>query len=171
VLAVILVIERRLAIAQGDALVDQTKPENQAAARAVIDQVLGSLLRYTGWLLAIALILLVVALVTGPYPWAVRLRGWAADLGRAASGAVGGREVGGAAAWVAGHRDAMMLGGAAVAMLLLLLIDLSLVGLLVLAIALVAYELLVYRLGAATRAADTDDDDLPVGPTQGTSTT
>jgi hypothetical protein len=169
-LAVILVIERRLAIAQSDALVDGAKPENQAAARAVVDQVLGSLLRYTGWLLAIALVVLVVALLTGPYPWAVRLRGWAADLGRAASGAVRGREVGGAAVWVAGHRDAMMLGGAAVAMLLLLLIDLSLVGLLVLAIALVAYELLVYRLGAATRAADADDD-LPVDPMQGTSTT
>jgi hypothetical protein len=170
-LAVILVIERRVAIAQGDALVDQAKPENQAAARAVIDQLLGSLLRYTGWLLAIAFVLLVVALVTGPYPWAVRLRDWAADLGGAASGTVRGREVGGAAAWVASHRDAMMLGGAAVATLLLLLIDLSLVGLLVLAIALVAYELLVYRLGAATPSIDAGDDDLHVDPTEGAGTT
>jgi hypothetical protein len=59
-------------------LVDQAKPENQAAARAVIDQVLGTLLWYTGWLVAIAFVVLVVALVTGPYPWAVRVRGWAA---------------------------------------------------------------------------------------------
>lgn len=168
-LAVVLVIERRFAIGQSNALVDGARSENQAAARAVIDQVLGSLLRYTGWLLAIAFVVLVVALVTGPYPWSVRVRGWAADLGRAALGAVRGREVAGAAAWVAGHRDAMMLGGAAVAVLLLLLIDLSLVGFLVLAIALVAYELLVYRIGAA--ASVQSDDDLPVDPTHGASTT
>ena len=47
-LAVVLVIERRFAIAEGNAIVDKVKPENQAAGRAVVDQVIGSLLRYTG---------------------------------------------------------------------------------------------------------------------------
>lgn len=152
-LAVVLVIERRFAIAQGNALVEGAKPENQAAARAVIDQVIGSLLRYTGWLLAVAIVVLLVALLTGPYPWSVRLRGWVADLGRISTGAVRGRDVGGPAAWVAGHRDVMLLGGAAVAIALLLLIDLSLVGFLVLAIVLAAYALLVYRLGVASSDA------------------
>jgi hypothetical protein len=152
-LAVMLVIERRFAIAQGNALVESAKPENQAAARAVIDQVIGSLLRYTGWLLAVAIVVLLVALLTGPYPWSVRLRGWAADLGRISTGAVRGRDLGGPPAWVAGHRDVMLLGGAAVAIALLLLIDLSLVGFLVLTIMVAAYALLVYRLGAATPGA------------------
>ena len=41
---------------------------------------LGTLLRYTGWMLAITLLVIVVALLTGPYPWAVRLRTWVRDL-------------------------------------------------------------------------------------------
>jgi hypothetical protein len=152
-LSIVLVIERRFAIAEGNALVESAKPENQAAGRAVIDQVIGSLLRYTGWLLAAAIVVLLVALLTGPYPWSVRLRGWVADLGRVASGSVRGRDVGAPAAWITSHRDVMILGGAAVAIALLLLLDLSLVGFLVLAIVMAAYALLVYRLGAASSAA------------------
>lgn len=161
-IAVVLVIERRLAIAQSDALIEQAKPENRAAANAVIDQVLASLLRYTGWLLAIAFVVLVVTLVSGPYPWAVRLRSFVADLVRATSGAVRGRELSGTAAWVASHRDAMMLGGAAVGALLLLVVDLSLFGFLVLAIVLAVYELFVYRLETAP-APHGDRYDLETG--------
>src|SRR5436190_14191828 len=54
--AVALVIERRLAIAEGNNVVASAKVENQAAARVVVDQVLAALLRYTGWLLVIALV-------------------------------------------------------------------------------------------------------------------
>jgi hypothetical protein len=50
-LTFVLVVERRLAIAATDSVVGGARPENQAALRAVMDQVLGSLLRYTKWLL------------------------------------------------------------------------------------------------------------------------
>jgi hypothetical protein len=147
--AVVLVIERRFAIAEGNAIVDKVIPENQAVARAVVDQVLGSLLRYTGWFLLVAILVLVIALVSGPYPWAVRVRLFTADLARAAAGAVRDREPAGAVAWVAAHRDALMLGGAALGALILLFVDLSLLGFLVLAILLAVYELVVYRAGSA----------------------
>jgi hypothetical protein len=45
-----------------------------------------------------------------------------------------------------------MLGGAAVAAVVLLAADVSFLGLLVLAIILAAYELLVYRVGSAASA-------------------
>lgn len=148
-LVVVLVIERRFSIAESNAIVAKVKPENQAAARAVVDQVVGALLRYTGWLLALALVVLLIALITGPYPWAVRVRGWTAEVAAAAVGAVRGREAGGSVTWVAAHRDVLMLGGAAIGVLLLLLADLSLVGFLVLMLVFAAYELVVYRAGAA----------------------
>jgi hypothetical protein len=148
-LLVVLVIERRFSIAEGNAIVAKVKPENQAAARTVVDQVVGGLLRYTGWLLAFALLVLLIALITGPYPWAVRVRGWTAEVAAAAVGAVRGRQAGGSVTWVAAHRDVLMLGGAAIGVLLLLLADLSLVGFLGLILVFAAYELVVYRAGAA----------------------
>jgi len=66
----VMIIERRLAIWQSNSLVTKALPENQAAVRAVVDRVLGSLLMYTAWFLAIAAIVIVIALITGPYPWA-----------------------------------------------------------------------------------------------------
>jgi hypothetical protein len=140
---VILVAERRFAIAEGNTIVGKVKPENQAAARAVVDQVLAALLRYTGWLLLFSLLVLLIALVTGPYPWAVRIRGWTADLAGAAVGTVRERKV--SVTWVAAHRDVLMLAGAAVGLLLLFLADLSLVGFLVLVIVFAIYEIVVYR--------------------------
>ncbi len=151
-LGVVLVLERRLAIAGGNGIVDGAKPENQAAARALIDQVLASLLRYTGWLLVIAAVVLLVALLSGPYPWAVRLRGWVRDLWGAATGAVLGADRTRTATWAAAHRDSLMVVGAALFGLMLLVADLSLGWFLVLALILVAYEVLVYRIGAAAPA-------------------
>jgi hypothetical protein len=149
--AAVLVIERRLAIMTTDKLVDGARPENKAAARALVDSVLGSLLRYTGWLLAIALVTLLVAVITGPYPWAVGVRRWVVDLGRAIGGAVRGAEVGAAGVWVAEHRDALVLGGAIVAILLFLVLDLSFGGFLVLAVLTAAYEFLVWRAGEVVK--------------------
>jgi hypothetical protein len=161
-LAVVLVLERRFAITSANRVVDQAREENRAAARAVVDQVLGSLLTYTAWLLAVALAVLVVALVTGRYPWAVRGRAWARDLGLAAAGSfrqgARPREV----VWVATHRDALMLGGAAVAMAILLLADLTIGGFFLVAVLLGGCELLVYRVATAGPKSDLTAE--PVGP-------
>jgi hypothetical protein len=155
--AVVLVLERRFAIAEANSLVGMAKPENQAAARAVVDQVLGGLLRYTGWFLAIALVVLLVGLLSGPYPWARRSRRWVAHLGVVLADAVRGRATADATVWVAGHRDALMLGGAAAAAIVLLVADVSIGGFLVLAVLIGVYELLVYRAGTAVVDARTAD--------------
>lgn len=147
-LTLVLVLERRFAIAAASRVVDEARPENRDAAAAVVDQVLGTLLSFTGWLLVLTLGTLLVALLSGPYPWAVRLRGWVRDVGAAVTGGAGRGERVPAAAWIGGHRDALMLGGAAVFVLVMLLANLSLGSFLLVALLLGAYELLVYRLGA-----------------------
>jgi hypothetical protein len=154
-LLVVLVIERRLAIAAADRVVDQARPENRAAARAAVDAVLGTLLVYTGWLLAIAAVIVVVALVTGPYPWAVRLRRSVAGMGRAAAGTFREGIPPSDAAWVAAHRNALLVAGATVGLLLLLVTDLSLLATVVVVVVVGAFEFLVVRVAAAAEGGRT----------------
>jgi hypothetical protein len=150
-LIVVVVLERRFAIAQASNVVSMAKPENQAAVEAIIGAFLSSLLLATKRILWVLFVVLIVAVVTAPYPWAVRARAWVGDVGRAGVGAVRGAEVGPAAAWVGGHRDALMLAGAVVAAIILLFATISLGWFLVLAIVLVLYELAVYRIAVASR--------------------
>jgi hypothetical protein len=151
-LIVVEVLERRFAIAQASNVVDMAKPENQAAVQAIIGAFLSSLLLATKRILWVLFLVLVVAVVTAPYPWAVRARAWVGDVGRAGVGAVRGAEVGPAAAWVGARRDALMLAGAIVAAIILLFASISLGWFLVLAIVLALYELAVYRIAEAFRA-------------------
>jgi hypothetical protein len=149
-LIVVVVLERRFAIAQASNVVSMAKPENQAAVQAIIGAFLSSLLLATKRILWVLFVVLIVAVVTAPYPWAVRARAWVGDVGRAGVGAVRGAEIGPATVWVGGHRDALMLAGAVVAAIILLFATISLGWFLVLAIVLVLYELAVYRIAAAT---------------------
>ncbi len=149
-LIVVVVLERRFAIAEANNVVNLAKPENQAAAQAIINALLGSLLLATKRILWVLFAVLIVAVFTGPYPWAVRFRGWVADVGRAGVGAVRGADTGPGAVWVAGHRDVLMIAGAVVLALILLFGSISLGWFLVLAIILVLYELAVYRTAAVS---------------------
>jgi hypothetical protein len=151
-LLAITIIERRLAIWQSNSLVTKALPENQAAARAVIDRVLGSLLLYTAWFLVVLVIVLVITLITGPYPWAVTLRGWTVDVWRAAVSAVRGHEPSETVTWVTAHRDPLMVGGAVVAALLLFFGNLSLWWFLFFLIVIGVYELVVYRVAEREHA-------------------
>ena len=150
-LIVVVVLERRFAIAEANNVVSMAKPENQAAVQAIIGAFLSSLLLATKRILWVLFVVLIVAVVTAPYPWAVRARAWVRDVGRAGVGAVRGAEVGPAAAWIGARRDALMLAGAIVAAIILLFASISLGWFLVLAIVLALYELAVYRIAEASR--------------------
>lgn len=149
-MAVVLVVERRFAIASAGRVVERVRPENHNAVDAVVDQVLGTLLGFTGWLLAVVLAILLIALLSGPYRWAVRMREWSGDLARAATGALAAGERAPAAAWLAAHRDVLTLAGAGVFVLVFLAVDLSLVSFVVVALLFCVYELVVLRIGART---------------------
>jgi hypothetical protein len=156
-LAVVLVLERRFAIAAADHVVDLAQPENRAAARAVVDSVLSSLLTYTARLLLVAVVVIMVALVTGPYRWAVWSRRRGVELGRAAVGTARGAELPEAPAWVAAHRDALMVGLAALAVVVLLAADLTIGWFLVVVLIVGGVELLLYRLGSTAAPAEKGD--------------
>jgi hypothetical protein len=146
--AVGLVVVRRIAIAASDQALDSVRPENQAAAHAFTDRVLGNLLVYTGWLLAVVLVILVVAWLTGSYPAPVALRRWVSDLARSIGGAVTAeRPRSPAVAWIQAHREPLLFAVAAVALLLLLIADVSLLGLLLILAVAGIIELLIARVG------------------------
>jgi hypothetical protein len=156
VLIVVEILERRFAIAEASHVVNLAKPENQAAVQAIINAFLSSLLLATKRILWILFLTLIVALVSGSYPWALRLRAWVADVRKAGMGAVPGADVGPGAAWIGSHRDVLMLAGGAVGVIVLLFVSISLGWLVALALVLAAYELVVYRIAAVSRAGITE---------------
>jgi hypothetical protein len=148
-LIVVVVFERRFAIAQADHIVGLAKPENQAAVAAIVNAFLSSLLLSTKRILWVLFAILVVALVSGPYPWAVRLRGWTVDVAGAGVGAVRGTDLGPAAVWIGAHRDPLMFAGAVIGAAILLFTSVTLGWLLVLLLVIAAYEFVVYRVAAS----------------------
>jgi hypothetical protein len=152
--AVVLVVERRLAILLGNQVVtDVGGRDEYPAVGVLVDTLLASLKRYTGWMLVILLVTILAALLSGPYPWARSLRSWVAGIGPALAGAVaGGDEAPSpAAVYIAAHRDLLMLAGAVLVGLIVLLVDVSLGWLFVLALLLGLYELVVYRVARGVR--------------------
>ncbi|HEY7668022.1 MAG TPA: hypothetical protein VIE12_07850, partial [Actinomycetota bacterium] len=150
---VVLVIERRLALRLGDRVIAQAGGDEHPAVGVLVNTLLGSLRRYTGWMLVILLVTIAAALLTGPYPWARSLRGWAAGLGPALSGAVAGTGAApsAAATFIGAHRDALLIAGAAVLVALVMLIDLSFGWLLALVVVVALYELVVYQVARGVR--------------------
>jgi hypothetical protein len=150
---VVLVIERRIGIAGGNQIVAAVAPQYTAAARAVADALLATLLRYTGWLLGISLVVIVVALLTGPYAWAVATRRAAVDLARTIAGAARPGTETPTAAWVAAHRDLVMLGAAVLGIATLLFLDLSLFWSIIVIAVVAGVEVLAWRAAMAPPAS------------------
>jgi hypothetical protein len=104
------------------------------------------------------LVIAAIALVTGPYPWAVRLRRGVVDTARTVGTAVvNGSQDPATIEWVGANVDRLRIGGAVVGLVLLWWLDLSWLGLLLLALLVGAYELVVHRL--AEQATATEDED------------
>ena len=125
-IAVITVIERRIGISSVDSVETIAKPENQAAVRAIAEALVGWFLDYTRTFLLLALLTVVVALLTGPYPWIVAFRRGVADLARNAVRTDGSVEAGPASTWVAAHRLPVMTAIGVLAVAILWLFDLTL---------------------------------------------
>jgi len=154
--AIGLVIVRRIAIISRDHLFDRVDTQRFPSVRVLTDELMASLFRYTAILLAIVLLTALIALVTGPYPWAVTLRGWVRDGARGVAAAFGGEPLPdtGRVRWIRAHRDGLMLGGALLAVALLLLFDLSLWGFVIAGIVIALYEIALARLGHEPEEAE-----------------
>jgi hypothetical protein len=147
--AIGLVVVRRVALIGRDDLFASVNTQQHPAVRVLTNTLMDTLFRYTGILLAIVLLTLLIALITGPYPWAVATRSWVRDAGRGVAGAIRGERVDetGRVAWLRAHRDGLMLGGGVVALACLFLFDLSFLGFAILTVVLVLYELAIYGIG------------------------
>ena len=146
--AIGLVLVRRLAIVGRDDLFASVDTQDFPSVRVLTNELMDSLFRYTGILLAIVLLTLLIALVTGPYPWAVAFRRWVGELGRSVGAAIGGKPLPetGRLKWIRDHRDGLMLAGGVLAVALFLFVDLTLVAFVIVGVLLVLYELALWRL-------------------------
>jgi hypothetical protein len=150
------VLLRRVGLRLEDEVVDLAKPENREAVGVVVGAFVDSLLDATAWILAFAALVAVVALLTGPYGWARALRGRTVSLAHALAAAVRSavtrRPDEATVQWVDAHRVALQLGGIVVGIVVLLLVDLSWLGILLLALVIAAFELALARIAAPTPA-------------------
>jgi hypothetical protein len=99
----------------------------------------------------VVLVVLVIAWLTGSYPAPVAIRRWVADLARSIGGAVTAeRPRSPAVAWIGAHREPLMFAAAAIALLVLLIADVSLLGLLLTLAVAGIIELVIYRVGTSS---------------------
>ncbi|MGH9227532.1 MAG: hypothetical protein ACRD07_02170 [Acidimicrobiales bacterium] len=162
------VLIRRLGLRLEDDVVELVRPENREAVGVVVGAFVSSLVDATSWILGIAAVVAVAALVTGPYPWAQALRSGTVSGARALAGAVGSavarRPDDPVVAWVGAHREVLQIGGIVAGILALLVLDLSWLGLVLLVVLVGAFELGVQRLAdIGPRAAPPAGPAVPPG--------
>jgi hypothetical protein len=123
---------------------------NRNAAAAVTDRFLGPLLDVTRGLLVGLVVVAAIVALSGPYRWAVRLRAWVAEgaqqVGATVRAQLSGRAGDGddtAGTWIEAHRSTLQIAGIVVGVLALVLLDLSFLGLVVLAAVIGLFELAV----------------------------
>ena len=119
---------------------------NPQVASSVLDDLLHGFFVLTAWVLAVALVVLVIAVLCGPYRWAVAMRSWVKQTGHSIAGARGGGRHGPAVTWIASHAAGLQLAGAVVAGILLLIVSVSWLSFLIIAVLLAAYEIYLQRI-------------------------
>jgi hypothetical protein len=165
-----MVLIRRLSLRiQGDLLNLVKIPENVPAVQVVTDRVVDPLRTGAEVVLWVAAAIIVVAVLTGPYPWVVSLRAKVAQLFHSlVSTAQERSQDEDTLAWVHANRDALQWGGAIVGLLLLWFLDVSWLGFFLLVALVGAYELLVVRLADRAATPDVPDPDAPAPVDAGT---
>jgi hypothetical protein len=157
-----LVVVRRLVMWVENEVVDLAqRPDGESALTAITDQVFGSFFTVTTTVIVVGLVIVVIALIAGPYGWAVSTRAKTVALARGVvNTASDSSRQESTVVWVRAHREALQLGGAIVFVLLFLILDLSWLGFLLLGGLIALYEIWLARLGAG----DTEDDDPSTKP-------
>jgi hypothetical protein len=143
-----IVVVRRAAIVLRSDLISTGRPQNKSARSAIAHQVLAGFFSLTTWFLIGAAVIVAVALLTGPYRWAVSLR---ASVRTAAAGMAeamrGGQVTGNSAvAFIRRHFDLLRGGGVVVALLLLIVLPVNLWGVLIILAVLAGYEAGLHRM-------------------------
>jgi hypothetical protein len=145
-----MVLTRRTVFWLQDTLIATGKPENKDARSVIVHQLLHGFFDVSLWVLWIAFAVFVIALVTGPYRWAMASRHWAMGAARATAEwtrvAFGQAKTGVRGGWIPAHLDLLRIAGAVVALVLILAFSLSFVGVLVVLALTALYEFGLYRI-------------------------
>jgi multisubunit Na+/H+ antiporter MnhC subunit len=145
--SLLMIVERRLVIHEQGVLASAA--HNPQVAQGVLGDLLHGFFVLTAWVLGVALVVLVIAVLCGPYRWAVALRSWVKRTGRSIAGARTGARRGQVITWMASHAAALQLAGAVVAGILLLFVPVSWLSFLIIGVLLAAYEIYLQRIKPA----------------------
>jgi hypothetical protein len=129
-------------------------PEGRAAINVIVHQIMHGLFVLTGWTLAAALLIVLIGAITGPYGWAVSFRHWVVQVFGALGSAGDRMKQPEAVAWIRAHEDLLRIGGAVVAIVLLLVFSVSWLALLLIGGLLAVYEIVITRVGRTPAPAD-----------------
>ena len=140
----LMIIERRSVLHEQSVLAGAAR--NPQVASSVLADLLHGFFVLTAWVLAIALLIVVITILLGPYRWAVALRAWVTQTGRSIAAARGSGRHGPAVTWIASHAGGLQLAGAAAAGILLLIVPVSWISFLIIAVLLAAYEIYLQRI-------------------------
>jgi hypothetical protein len=135
--SLLMIVERRVVLHEQSVLAGAA--HNPQLASIVLGDLLHGFFVLTAWVLGVALVVLVVAVLAGPYRWAAALRSRVRRAWRSIGGARGGDRRG-ALAWIGSHAAGFQLAGAVVAGILLLIVSVSWVSFLIIGVLLAAYE-------------------------------
>jgi hypothetical protein len=124
------------------------------AAADIAEPFVDPLVTFAALTLGAVALIAAVAVLTGPYPWAIRARRSGAQLAARATTAATERSRDEATVvWVTDHRDTLLIAGAVFGLALLWVADLSWAGLLVIIALVAVFEVAVYRISAPRPAS------------------
>jgi len=141
--SLLMIVERRVVIHEQGALASAS--HNPQVAQSVLGDLLHGFFVLSAWVLGVALVVLVIAVLSGPYRWAVALRSWVKRTGRSIAGARGGDHRG-VVGWMASHAAGLQLAGAVVAGILVLVVPVSWLSFLIVGVLLAACEVYLQRI-------------------------
>lgn len=145
-----IVVRRATFLLQGQVLALLKDDQNRAAARVVLLGFVAPLTHTAGIALWVAAIVGLVAALTGPYPWAVALRGSTARVAGTARGAVVERATDErTVAWMVANADALRIGGYVAGGIALWFLDLTWAVLVLVVAAVAAWQIYLGRLAPA----------------------
>ena len=144
-ISLLTIAERRVVIHEQGALASAAN--NPQLAQNVLDDLLHGFFVLTALVLGVALLVVVIAVLSGPYRWAVAIRSRVKQTGRSiAAGARSSDRRNQVITWMASHVAGLQLAGALVAGILLLIVPVSWLGFLIIGVLLAAYEIYLQRI-------------------------
>jgi len=141
--SLLMIVERRVVLHEQSVLASAA--HNPQVASIVLGDLLHGFFVLTAWVLGVALVVLVIAVLAGPYRWAAAIRSSVRRAGRSIAGARDGDRRG-TLAWTGSHAAGFQLGGAVVAGILLLIVSVSWLSFLIVGVLLAAYEVCLQRI-------------------------